>query len=390
MKKTYIVALFAALLTVQAYAQVESETLSSEVDQQIDQLSGSAQTQVSQPQQSQSVVTQTVVVPQQQQIQKQPMTVIEASPLADSRADSIRKGRQEEEMRTESKIVEKLEQSRMEDEKRRAQVLFGDKFDALQNGSQQTQPVVAPQVVVPAQQVAPSSQVQAQPIIIEQNDSLSKDDVREEIRAALEDQETEVVAPVQQKYFSGTAGIAQYPESSTIVGNYSLGAAFGTRYDLFLVEGSFLFSNFSVAGIENGSYYNGIGYIPVQRQINDFFNMNQYQGMIAAKYQLLDGFVRPYLGGQVAYSYRTYESNYNYYTTNGYIAKGDSVVTSHAFDLGTDVGVDLEFNERVSLGANFKYMFNVAARINGDTAGGGNSVEKQQYFITGLTARVNF
>ena len=38
----------------------------------------------------------------------------------ESNADAIRRRRQDEEMRTESKIVEKLEQSRMEDERRRA------------------------------------------------------------------------------------------------------------------------------------------------------------------------------------------------------------------------------------------------------------------------------
>jgi hypothetical protein len=388
MKKTYLVALFAVLLTVQAQAQVETETLAGEVDQQIDQLSG---TQTMKPQQTQSVVTQTVVVPQQQQVQKQPTTLIEASPLADSRADSIRRNRQDEEMKTESKIVEKLEQSRMEDEKRRAQVLFGDKFDTLQNGSQQPQ-VVAPVAAPAPVQVAPSSQIQAQPIIIEQSDSLSKDDVREEIRAALEEQEEEIVAPVQQKYFAGVAGIANYPDAKTIQGNYSLGASFGTRYDLFMVEGTFLFSNYTVAGVDYYSTGVSGGSIYYPRTISDQFNMNQYQGIISAKYQLLDGFVRPYLGGLMSYSYRTYESNFTTYRPldGSYIYKGDTVATSHSIDLGTDVGVDLEFNDRISIGANFKYLFNLSSRINGDTAGEGTAVEKQQYFITGLTARVNF
>ena len=53
--------------------------------------------------------------------------------------------RQDEEMKTESRIVEKLEQSRMEDEKKRASVLFGDKFDNLQNApAAQTAPQMAP------------------------------------------------------------------------------------------------------------------------------------------------------------------------------------------------------------------------------------------------------
>ena len=96
-------------------------------------------------------------VAQQTQVQKQPTTYIEASPLKKSRADQIREARQQVEADTESKIVEKLEVSRMEDEKRRADVLFGEKFNQV--GQQQSQAVViAPApvaVVAPAPIAAP-------------------------------------------------------------------------------------------------------------------------------------------------------------------------------------------------------------------------------------------
>lgn len=64
-------------------------------------------------------------------VYKQPTTVVEASPLVESKAEKIRKSRQDAEVATEQGIVEKLEQSRLEDEKRRAEVLFGDKFNVL-------------------------------------------------------------------------------------------------------------------------------------------------------------------------------------------------------------------------------------------------------------------
>ena len=67
---------------------------------------------------------------------KQPTTVIEASPLTESKAETIRKARQDAELATEQTIVEKLEMSRMEDEKRRAEVLFGDKFNSLNAAAQ--------------------------------------------------------------------------------------------------------------------------------------------------------------------------------------------------------------------------------------------------------------
>jgi hypothetical protein len=373
MRKSVIV-LMALALAAHAGAQVGTETLTAEVDQQIDQMSG-----VSTAPSSRAVVTQTVVVPQQQNaVQKQPLTYVEASPLGDSRAESIRKNRQEEEMRTESRIVEKLEQSRMEDEKRRASVLFGDKFDNLQNGGQ-TAP--APVVVAPQPQMAPPSQVQPQTIIVEKEkeEGISRDEIREEIRAALSENEEQTPAPeLAMRYFAGVAGISSYTNDTKAKGQYSLGAAFGNRYDLLLVEGSFIYSNYTVGVVDRYRYCYYPAYGVAQQCSylgDDFASMNQYQGAVAAKYQFLGGFVRPY------------EFNNPYYSGDGRsFAKGDSLATSHALDLGTDVGVDLEFNERLSVGASFKYFFNLAASVDGDTGG----LEKNQYFMSTISARVNF
>ena len=333
-----------------------------------------------------AVVTQTVVVPaqqpqQQQSVQKQPETQVEGSPLSTSRADSIRRGRQEEELKTESKIVEKLEQSRMEDEKKRAQVLFGDKFETLQNQQQaQPAPVVIPAAAVQQApvQMAP---VQAQPVIINQNESLTRDAVREEVRAALSDEDKAVTPSLEQKYFMATAGIGQYPDMDAIKGNYSLGVGFGTRYDLFLIEGSFVFSNYTLTAQYAASPYAYAGSQP-----SASFDMNQYQGNLAAKYQLLGGFVRPVLGGMISYSYREYTAND--YTTYG--APGTKFGTSHAIDLGAIAGVDLEFNQKISCGFDLKYMWNMANKESGSTVAGATQVEKLQYFTTGVFARVNF
>ena len=61
-------------------------------------------------------------------LKNQPTTYVEASPLVESRAEQMRKQRQQAELNTEQRIVEKLEQSRLEDEKDRAARLFGGKF----------------------------------------------------------------------------------------------------------------------------------------------------------------------------------------------------------------------------------------------------------------------
>ncbi len=372
--KKHMLFLSLVLLSAQALAQVESQNIDVDVDSELDQMyqqqPRSSVTQNKKSSRNANVVNQTVVVPQTS-VQTQPTTFIEASPLSDSKADYIRKNRQDEEMKTETRIVEKLEQSRMEDEKRRAAALFGDKFDNMQNHSP----------AQPAVQMAPAAQP-VQSIIIEERETLSRDAVREEVRMALQDDSSAIVAPTESRYFAGLAGIGFYPDVTNVKGNYSLGAAFGTRYDFFLVEGAFLMSNYGV-DVKNNGFFNG-GFYRL-----DNYDVNQYQGSIAAKYQLLSGMVRPVLGGLVAYSYRKYA------LTNNYSGSSEDTGNSHAIDLGINAGVDVEFSPNFALGFDFKYMFNMSSRVNSNYPNSsygyvGTPLEKLQYSITSIVARVNF
>lgn len=419
-------------------AQTDMQVVDNEVDAEIDQIYSTQQaqkkvkeqpayqtSQTTRRQNHSAVVTQTIVVPQQSyaqekistEVQKQPTTFIEATPITDSKAEVIRKSRQEEEMKTETRIVEKLEQSRMEDEKRRASILFGDKFNQLQQqqqtaeaqsaasqhaSSQVVSPSVAPVVVAPVQPIAqpvaptatavsaPVSNAQLEPatpmapavmpVYIEPQETLSRDAVREEVRAALKDDETAIVAPTETRYFAGLAGIGEYPDVNNVKGNYVLGAAFGTRYDYLMVEGSFVMSNYSV-DLTNRNYVN---YYKV-----DNYEVNQYQGNIGAKYQLMGGMVRPVLGGLIGYSYRKFT------LTNSYSGSAEDTGNSHAIDLGVIAGVDLEFNPKFSLGFDFKYMFNLSSRVNSNYPNSsysyvGTPIEKLQYYVAGIAARVNF
>ncbi len=383
MKNYSMLVLLALTMSATSFAHAQNQDIEVDVDNEIDSMY-SAQSRKNQSSSNGPVVTQTIVVPQQAQqtqqaVQTQPTTLIEASPLTDSRADLIRKNRQDEEMRTESRIVEKLEQSRMEDEKKRASVLFGDKFETMQSTQHS--------VVQPAAVQAPAPAV-VQPVYIETKtryepkEELTRDAVREEVRAALSDDETAVSAAVETKYFAGMAGIGEYPDVNNVKGNYTLGAAFGTRYDYFLVEGAFLMSNYSV------DMNNTFGYLPGGYR-TDNYEVNQYQGIIAAKYQLLGGIVRPVLGGLIAYSYR------NFTLTNGYTNGSQDTGNSHAIDLGITTGVDLELSPKFSLGVDLKYMFNMSSRVTSNYANSaytriGTPIEKLQYYIMGIAARVNF
>lgn len=321
----------------------------------------------------------------QAQIQKQPTTVIEASPLTESRAEAIRRARQDAEVQTEQKIVEKLEQSRMEDEKRRANVLFGDKLNSMNEGQQpvQQQPVYV-QPVAPVQQV------------VEPQEN-TRDIIREELAAAMTIEEEAVKAPVETKYVAGIIGIGDYPDVSNVVGNYALGVAFGNKYDHFVIEGSFLYSNYSLTPRSGGYYGSGYSYgYPYNNggyYLPNDIDVNQYTGSLAAKVQLFSGIVKPVVGGVASYSYRTFAwANDNYY--GGGLAN-DTTANSHAIDIGTLAGVDLEFSPEYSLGLDFRYMWNLSSRTNGNNtwmAGPlySTKIEKLQYYVMSLVGRVNF
>lgn len=385
MKSKYVLIAAAAMLALNSRAQVTS--VDADVDAELNQLySGQAGAVAPQraPQVQQLPVYQQPVyqqpVTQQSalmQIQKQPTTLIEASPLTESRADALRKGRQEEEVRTEARIVEKLEASRLEDEKRRASILFGDKFDSLQN--QQQPAPMSPAAPAPLLQQQPAPVAPApQPIIIQQEQKEdTRDVVREEIRAALDEEKDAITAPVEVRYFGGFVGITEYPDVKNIKSNYSLGAAFGTKYDQLILEGSFLYSNFT-ADINN--YY---------RYTVDSYDINQYTGAMTVKYQMFTGIIRPVLGGTIAYSYRKFT------LTNAWNGVSEDTGNSHAVDLGVVTGADLEFSPKVSIGLDFRYLFNLSSRVNANYANStygyvGTPVEKLSYYVMGIVGRVNF
>ncbi len=353
-------------------------TVDQDVDQELNQLYSNAGEGNPQPAKVRLGGSSTVSVNTQvqvPQVQKQPLTVVEASPLSESRAEQMRKMRQETELQTETKIVEKLEQSRMEDEKRRANALFGDKFNSnLQDSS-------AAVVAAPVQQVP----VQ----VVEAPKETTRDIIREELNAALKTEEETAATPVEQKYFSVLLGIAEVPEASNVRGNYALGATFGTRFDSsYAVEGTFLSSNYTM----NPVYFSGF--------VAPNMEVNAYSMAIAVKYMFFSGMVKPIIGGLAQYTYRTYAWNnnmygggYPYYGYSGYNNNEDRT-NSHAIDLGLIAGADIDFSPKFSVGIDYRYLFNISSRRNNNAfvyqPFYGKALESMNSYVMSLSAKVNF
>lgn len=379
MKKQLSLVLVLSVLSVAGYAQ--NTNLDAEVEAELNKMYQSSQKKPAQPTntvtipsesaQASSTVQPTVtaqpiyiVNPPQAQVapaapvQKEPTTVIEASPLTDSRAESLRKARQDAELSTEAKIVEKLEQSRLEDEKRRAQVLFGDKLNAdaaaQQNAApapQQQQPQqMQPQIIILPAPAAPAAPTAEAPKKEEAVDTAADKKAQAEMDAAVKAEMSVVatpapVVPVMQKYFSGIVGVTD-SSSNVVKGNYALGFTFGTKYDnTYAVEGTFTLANSEVENIRNEIYWSPV----------NLFDMNQYSGAVALKYFMFDGMVKPVLGGLAQYSYREFKWS----DKNGF---GPSLgrSTSHAFDVGALAGIEIEFSPKMKLGFDVRYLKNIA------------------------------
>ena len=333
----------------------------------------------------------TVVAEAAPVVQKQPKAYIEATPLVESKAEKLRKARQEQELYTEQTMVEKLEQSRIDDEKQRGQVLFGDKLSNLSkkdaatigesnNGTSSvagpvvTQPA-APQPAPVINVVIPEQAVKAQPKAVVEKDEnfedakLDKEMQKGELNAAMAEFKDESLVKKTQDstYFSANVGMGEYPDASNVRGQYALGFAFGKLYQhKMAVEGSFMFSNYQVEQTYGGGYdpYTGVFY----PRITD---MDQYNGALGVKYYFLTGALKPMVGGLASYTYRTFKD------TQLAISKDTS--SSHAVDVGLMIGFDLELTESFTLGLDARYLKNLTNRVNGGGLQRSQSTQYDQY-----------
>lgn len=371
-------------------------------------------------------------------VQKQPTTVIEASPLSESRAERLRKARQDAEMKTEEKLVERIEHSRLEDERRRAEVLFGDRFNQLMNQSEQksaqdtqqkqiivnenygvqgdvtqgaqasssqataqeqkAQPVMVdvpaqPPVYVPVPVIVQQPEVkkpeESELVIIDKKEdkhveTIDRESLKNELRAELDAHKHEEKAETRG-YVAGMIGMGDFPDVQNVRGNYSLGFAIGTKInDRMLVEGTFQYSNFSIEQMDSGPW----GYDPYYSRITE---MDQYTGSGVIKYQLLGGSFRPVVGGVLAYNYRTF--------SDVQLAFGNNDASSHAVDVGLMAGADIEVTRSFSIGADVRYMWNVFNRSSSDgfqrrfsqqVIGSGTPIEELNYLNFSLVGRATF
>lgn len=274
-----------------------------------------------------------------EEMQKQPVTVIEASPLSLSKAEELRKMREQTEVETEQKLVEKLEQARMDDEKKRQSSILGSISQEKAAAEKQVEPKV--EVVVP---------VAVAPAVIEAPKSTTIEDVRnavhEELSAVKAENEKAAAVSAPRNFVSASIGMLDYGSASI----QTIGAAeftFGKMFDeRWAIE-------FGVGA--NNAYVDDSAYL--------YRKMTQYNVGVGTRFMILTGRVRPSVGFRVDYVNRDY-SDFRDMAT-GAVYPTDQL-KSWAINYGLMAGIDFSLSQNLTLGAEYRFSSNLTYQYNQD------------------------
>ena len=299
-------------------------------------------------------------------VQSEPTTYVQAAPLSKSRAEQMRAARKDMEVKTEEKIVEKLEESRIADEQRRAERLFGNKMGALHSGDSQWQaaPVQKPavQAVVPAPvvqqekvaQPAVSNTVVIQSAkdaeVVEEDDGSLTISERNSLRAeqkAMTSGENWTSGSVT--YIAPMVGAVDQSDASNVESNGGFGGALGILFETGLaLEGSFVYSN------HEGRYnYLANGFSTFTNEVG----IDQYNVAGAVKYYIGKGRIQPFIGGVLSYTRREYvPENNSIFDSN----------SSDAFDGGITAGADIAVTKGFRIGLDYRFMQNISNEFGRD------------------------
>lgn len=286
---------------------------------------------------------------QGQAVQQQPTTYVQAQPVSESRAEAMRKAREHAEVQTEQKIVEKLEQSRLDDEHNRADRLFGNRFESPE---QKPAPAPAPVVVAPAPVAVAPAPVKEDKSDKATNVTIEKVEINTpavaETRSDLKKDKAEADDSEGKVYIGASLGTSEY-DANNVKNDYAYGFTLGEKLD----------SHWSIEALVNIAKYK----VDTYWQYPLFRDLNQYDFGVATKYTLLPGKVQPYIGGSASYIYRKYDTRV-YQNGCGWGCQqqfdpGTTDETTYAVDLGLMAGLDVAVTPNILIGADFRYSVNV-------------------------------
>lgn len=193
--------------------------------------------------------------------------------------------------------------------------------------------------------------------------------------------------PAKKAYAQLVAGLGGYPEVSNVNSGYDITGAVGYYYNNYMFEAGAGLAKYSM-DVRNYSFFNK----------TDNFDIDQYRAHLAAKYRFDKGAMgmtnrwQPIAGALLTYTQRRYNLTNPAMTTPN--ASGNTG-SSTAVDAGLNAGLDYEFSPDYAIGFDFKYMFNLSNEVDANYANPnagytGTPIEQLQYYIAGISAKINF
>jgi len=280
-----------------------------------------------------------------------------------TKTDTYRKSRQDVEAKTEAQIVEKLEESRLIDEKGRADRLFGDRLES------QTPPAQIEKVeITQPEEIEVIQSVRSTPKKKSEGQLVARDILEDEPK-------DESVHP----YVSLILASPTY-KAENVKSNYGVGVAVGGMIEpRWSLEGTFIASNY---------------FVDTFWEYNLYREMDQYDAGLGVKYTFLEGRLKPYLGGSVNYIYRKYVERVKF-GPGWMINPNEDTEETHSINLGLSGGVDFAVNTWLGLGAGVEYSKNLMNKneFQYDAYGlpsNGKALEEIDFWTLKLLAKFSF
>jgi len=294
----------------------------------------------------------------------QPETIVEASPLVESYANNLRSQRQRAEIQTEQKIVEKLESARLEDERSRAERLFGNKKFTNDHSRKETYNTHSNHQGYETIQYAPVEIIEQAPARIVPTPVVKPAPVVETVvpaPVAVNEVAYEAKRPTKKHaltgaYVSGGVGALGY-NAENVESKATLGLGIGTLLNNNIsVEASLIYSQHRV-----DEYYGKSSRVGSF----GFTDLDQYNWGLEARYNLPISKVNIYAGGYVAYVKRNY-----FGVDKGIHRKSrggkDSEESTTAWNIAPAIGAELAVTKKISLGLDWRYVYNFAQNFSSD------------------------
>ncbi len=313
---------------------------------------------------------------QKKQIYSQPSVRVDGIPIEKSQAIQLQQSRQEAEIQTEQKILEKLEGTRLRDEQERFKQLFknpANKKKAIiaQNGVKNIQGNLYRQI--------PTNEYKDRVYV-----------------GVIGGQITNLGQQVLNLRSYGSFGVSlgAHDESGLIMEGAFYYSTHWLSPNTNVFQNNIFQQNNFLGGFNNVGGFNNLGGF---NTIGDAFfsTIRQLTGALSLKYTPFSNRFKPHAGVSIAYNLWLYQHNNNFSVNAigfnchlGYQFCANGFYKTNSIDLGVTVGVDLSLNKKVDIG--FNVLANVLNLYNNHTSVYANYYRNSAFFgVNGLIGATN-